>query len=315
MNKCLYCYKSLEDGERDFHQKCAKQFFGVNEAPILDFGKEDLKAIAQQIVIRSVALTGVQAKLSLALEKIDRQNSRLTIVGLWGDFILKPPSDFFTQLPENEDLTMKLAVLCGIKTAEHSLIRLASGELAYLTKRFDRKNGTKIHVEDFCQLTETLTEHKYRSSMEKVGKTLKKFSTNSGLDALSFFEETLFCYLTGNADMHLKNFSLIKTPSGEIQISPAYDLVSTKLAMPQDLEEMALTINGKKNKLKKLDFDKLAEGLGINPKARENVYSKIDAQLENMKSLMNESFLDKELQGIYQELITKRGKIFRNLAF
>jgi serine/threonine-protein kinase HipA len=313
MNKCLYCYKPLGDGERDFHPKCAKQFFGVSEAPILDFGKEDLKAIAQQIVIKSVAVTGVQAKLSLALEKTDKQNSRLTIVGLWGDFILKPPSESFAQLPENEDLTMKLATLCGIKTAEHSLIRLASGELAYLTKRFDRKNGIKIHVEDFCQLTETLTEHKYRSSMEKMGKVLKKFSTNSGLDALAFFEETLFCYLTGNADMHLKNFSLMKTQSGEIQLSPAYDLVSTKLAMPQDLEEMALTINGKKNKLKKVDFDKLAEGLGINPKARENVYLKFYNKLGSIKILINESFLDKELQEIYQALITKRGQILSSL--
>jgi serine/threonine-protein kinase HipA len=309
MNKCLYCYQSLADGEKDFHQKCAKQFFGVNEAPTLDFGKDDLKTIAQQIVIRSVAVTGVQAKLSLALEKINKHNSRLTIVGLWGDFILKPPSEYFTQLPENEHLTMKMAKLCGIETAEHSLIRLASGELAYLTKRFDRKKGIKIHVEDFCQLTETLTEHKYRSSMEKVGKTIKHFSTNTGLDMLTFFEETLFCYLTGNADMHLKNFSLLKTPSGEIQLSPAYDLVSTKLAMPQDLEEMALTINGKKNRLKKGDFDKLAEALGIVEKAREIVYLKFYNKLESMKTLINESFLDKELQEIYQALITKRGKI------
>lgn len=309
MNKCLYCYELLEDSERDFHQKCSRQFFGVNEAPVLDFGKEELKNIAQQIIIKSVAITGVQAKLSLALEKIDKQHNRLTIVGLWGDFILKPPTEMYSQLPENEDLTMKLATLCGIKTAQHSLIRLASGELAYLTKRFDRVNGTKIHVEDFCQLTETLTEHKYRSSMEKVGKTIRFFSTNTGLDSLSFFEEILFCYLTGNADMHLKNFSLIKNKVGEIQFSPAYDLVSTKLAMPKDSEEMALTINGKKNKLKKTDFDELAESLGISQKARESVYSRFNAQLKNIKALINKSFLVVEYQQIYQDLVSERVKI------
>ena len=309
MGKCLYCYKPLTDGERDFHQKCSKQFFGVKDAPILDFGKDDLKAIAQQIVIRSVTITGVQAKLSLALEKIDKQNSRLTIVGLWGDFILKPPSETFPQLPENEDLTMKLATLCGIKTAEHSLIRLASGELAYITKRFDRTKGKKVHVEDFCQLTETLTEHKYRSSMEKVGKALKNFSTNTGFDALAFFELTIFCFLTGNADMHLKNFSLLKTQSGEIQFSPAYDLVSTKLAMPQDLEEIALTINGKKNRLKKVDFEKLGESLGISVKVREHIYLKFQQKIQPMIDLIGISFLDRDFQKIYQDLIVEKGKI------
>ena len=111
MNKCLYCYEPLTDAERDFHHKCSKQFFGMNEAPMLSFGKNELKAIAQQIVIRGVTITGVQAKLSLALEKIDKQNSRLTIVGLEGNFILKPSMETFPQLPENEDLTMKLASL------------------------------------------------------------------------------------------------------------------------------------------------------------------------------------------------------------
>lgn len=298
------------EGERDFHHKCSKHFFGVREAPILDFGKNELKAIAQQIIIRSVTITGVQAKLSLALEKIDKQNSRLRmIVGLWGNFILKPPTETFHQLPENEDLTMKLASLCGIKTAEHSLIRLASGELAYLTKRFDRIKGSKVHVEDLCQLTETLTEHKYRSSMEKVGKAIRSFSTNTGLDALAFFELIIFCFLTGNADMHLKNFSLMKTQSGEIQLSPAYDLVSTKLVMPKDLEEMALTINGKKNRLKKIDFDKLGDSLGISEKARENIYWKFQTKMESMLALISISFLDKDLQKVYQDLITEKGKM------
>ena len=184
MSKCLYCYQPLTSGEIDFHIKCSKRFFGVNQAPVLSFGQDELKQMAQRVISQSIAVTGVQPKLSLSLEKVDSTHNRLTIVGLWGDYILKPPTEKFSQLPENEDLTMKLAALCGIRTAEHSLIRLASGELAYLTKRFDREKGRKIHVEDFCQLTGTLTEHKYRGSMEKVGKAIKSFSTNTGLDAL-----------------------------------------------------------------------------------------------------------------------------------
>lgn len=306
MSSCLYCYQPLENQEIDFHKKCSKRFFGVNQAPVLSFGVEDLKLMAQKAVVQRMTVTGVQPKLSLSLEKVDATHNRLTIVGLWGDYILKPPTEHFPQLPENEDLTMKLAALCGIRTAEHSLIRLTSGELAYLTKRFDRQNGQKIHVEDLCQLTGTLTEHKYRGSMEKVGKTIKTFSTNTGLDALSFFELSIFCFLTGNADMHLKNFSLMKTPTGEIQLTPAYDLVSTKLAMPQDLEEMALTINGKKNRLKKLDFDKLGESLGISTKAMERVYQKFANKTESMKKLIHESFLNQSLADEYLSLVVER---------
>lgn len=313
MSRCLYCYQPLLNGEIDFHTKCSKRFFGVNQVPMLGFGQAELKQMAKKIIMQSIAVTGVQPKLSLSLEKVDASHSRLTIVGLWGDYILKPPTEHFPQLPENEDLTMKLAALCGIKTAEHTLVRLASGELAYLTKRFDRVKGKKVHVEDLCQLTQNQTEHKYRSSMEKVGKAIRAFSSNRGLDALSFFELTVFCFMTGNADMHLKNFSLIKTPLGEVQLSPAYDLVSTKLAMPQDLEEIALTMNGKKNRLKKVDFDKLGDSLGINEKARENIYEKFSKKINPMLDLIGISFLERELQKAFQDLIIAKSKTFETV--
>lgn len=308
MNKCLYCYQPLLEGEIDFHTKCSKKFFGVNNPPTLSFGKNDLKVMAQQIIVKSIAVTGVQAKLSLDIEKIDSKHSRLTVVGLWGNYILKPPTDAYEQLPENEDLTMKLASLCGIKTAEHSLIRLESGELAYLTKRFDRTKKEKIHVEDLCQLTETLTEHKYRSSMEKVGKTIRKFSSNAGFDIISFFELSIFCFLTGNADMHLKNFSLLHTPTGEIQFAPAYDLLSTKLVMPEDLEEMALTVNGRKNRLKREDFDVFASTLGINEKVKNNVYKRFSDKIIPMQTLIDKSFLGEEMKETYKTLIQTRGE-------
>jgi serine/threonine-protein kinase HipA len=296
----------LSEHEQDFHAKCCKNFFGTNTPPQLALGKEELHEMARRLIIRSVAVTGVQPKLSLDLEKIDARTSRLTVVGLWGDYILKPSTEQFEALPENEDLTMKLASLCGIKTAAHTLIRLQSGELAYLTKRFDRQQRKKIHVEDLCQLTETLTEHKYRGSIEKVGKTIRTYTTNKGLDALALFELVVFCFITGNADMHLKNFSLIRFDDGEVALSPAYDLVSTKLAMPEDLEESALTINGKKNRLKRADFDELVAKLGIPVKSCERVYTKFAKKQALMLELIEQSFLSDEMKEAYVKLLNER---------
>lgn len=311
MKKCLYCYQPLNDEIADFHSKCSRSIFGSDKPPVLSLGKADLKVIARQIVARSVAVTGVQPKLSLEIEKVDTKNSWLTIVGLWGSYILKPPSDVFDSLPENEDLTMKLAGICGIKTAAHSLIRLQSGELAYITKRFDRNKGQKIHIEDFCQLTETLTEHKYRSSMEKVGKAIRKFSTNSGLDVLAFFELSLFCFITGNADMHLKNFSLVRTCEGNVYLSPAYDLVSTRLAMPEDTEQTALTINGKKHKLKKSDFITLAKTLQLHEKSIEKVFNNLLKKEGKLLQTVEASFLSNEQKRSYIELIKSRMELLR----
>ena len=304
MNQCcLYCYQPLSEQEQDFHVKCCKKFFGTTIPPTLNLGTDDLREMARRLIIRSVAVTGVQPKLSLDLEKVNAQTSRLTVVGLWGSYILKPPTDLFESLPENEDLTMKLAALCGLKTAEHTLIRLQSGKLAYLTKRFDRQKNRKIHVEDLCQLTENLTEHKYRGSIEKVGKTIRTYTTNKGLEALALFELVVFCFITGNADMHLKNFSLIRFDNGEIALSPAYDLVSTRLAMPEDLEESALTINGKKNRLKRADFDELAKKLEISDKSSERVYAKFVKKRAAMIDLIQVSFLSDAMKEEYVALL------------
>ncbi len=300
---CLYCYQSLNETEQDFHTACAKKMFGTKQAPIIDFNLKELEELAKQIVIKSVAVTGVQPKLSLELENHKNELSKLTIVGLQGNFILKPPSTEYKELPQNEDVTMHLASLVKIKTAQHCLIRLHSGELAYITKRFDRNNKDKIALEDFCQLTENLTEHKYRGSIEKVAKTTRKFTTNKGLETLRLFELVLFCYLTGNADMHLKNFALLENALGEFELSPAYDLLSTALVIPDDKEESALTINGKKSRLKKNDFDALALSIGINTKVLESIYTKFEKVLPNWIEFIKQSFLSKAMQKNYIELI------------
>lgn len=310
MNRCLHCYQPLEDTSVEFHQKCSKKFFGHPIPPTLELSKESMEEMARQIVSKRIVVAGVQPKLSLSLDKNpdDPQKLRFTIVGLWGDYILKPPTTEFPLLPEIEDVSMHLARIAKIKTAEHSLIRLESGELAYLTKRFDRVNKKKIPLEDFCQLSGLLTEDKYKGSMERTGKIIRDLSTQPGIDSINFFELTLFLFLTGNADMHLKNFSLMRTEHGEIILSSAYDLVSTALAMPEDKEELALTLNGKKSRLKKNDFDALAMHLQLNPKMVDSTYKRFASHIPKFYSFIDMSFLPEELKLSYKNLIMERGR-------
>jgi len=311
MMKCLYCYQPLNKDEINFHPSCSKKIFGTTQAPVIDFDLKQLEELAKQIVIESKAVTGVQPKLSLNIKKQINEMPRLTIVGLQGDYILKPTSAQYKELPENEDLTMHLAELARIKTAKHSLIRLHSGELAYLTKRFDRTRGKKIAVEDFCQLSESLTEQKYRGSIEMIGKIANKFTTNNGIEAQRLFELVMFCYLTGNADMHLKNFSLIENLLGEYEFSPAYDLLNTAIVIADDNEESALTINGKKRKITLKDFDALAVSLKINNKSTQAIYARLNKILPKWIACINESFLSKNLQKVYIEVLQKKhDKIF-----
>ena len=302
MSKCLYCYKELNANETDFHKACSRQFFASATPPLLSLNKEQLETLAKEIILKSIAVTGVQPKLSLQLEKTRNETPRLTLVGLYGDYILKPPSEQYPCLPENEDLTMHLAEAAGIRTAAHSLIRLSSGELAYITRRFDRQNGQKIAVEDFCQLSETLTEHKYRGSVEKIGKLVRQFTTNKGYEQQRLFELILFCYLTGNTDMHLKNYALIENTLGQYELSPAYDLLSTLLVL-SDEEESALNINGKKNRLKRTDFDSVAKTLQINEKTVAAIYQRFTKILPIWQQWIERSFLSAEMKKQYSDLI------------
>lgn len=307
-SKCLYCYQPLTENEIDFHLSCSKKMFGTIQPPTLDFDIKQLEELAAQIVVKSIAVTGVQPKLSLDLEKQKSGFSRLTIVGLNSNYILKPQSKIYKELPENEDLTMHLAELVKIKTAKHTLIQLDSGELAYLTKRFDRDNGEKIAVEDFCQLSENLTEHKYRGSIEKIGKLTEKYTSNTGFELQRLFELVLFSYLTGISDMHLKNFSLIENTFGEYEFSPAYDLLSTALVIPDDSEETALTINGKRRKLKLNDFNHLAESLKINEKSLNAIYRRFDKVQLKWIQFVQQSFVSKEMKVNFTECINSKYK-------
>lgn len=311
MNRCFYCYKELGEGHKDFHPNCARKFFGTADAPLLEYRREDLDALAAQVIQAQTSLTGVQPKLSLNLHKHGGSN-RLTIVGLWGDFIFKPQTDTYPELPENEDLTMHMAEVARIKVVPHSLIRLADNTLGYITHRIDRtKKGEKIDMEDLCQLTLHPTEYKYKSSCEQIAKTIVAYSSMPKLDLVNFMQVLLFSFITGNNDMHLKNFSLYR-PKKLYQLTPAYDLLNVAIVNPKDKEELALTLNGKKSRLKLSDFLKASATMGI----EENVTMQLIASMKNALpawvELINNSFLSKDMKEAYLELIDKRIKTLSN---
>lgn len=302
-NKCLYCYKEVDKGN-DFHDKCSKQFFGTTSPPKIDYTYSQMSELAKKVVERSVSVPGVQSKLSMSVIK-EKTISRLTVVGaLGGNYIFKPPSDEFNSMPENEHLTMHLAELFGIKTVSSSLIKLKSGELSYITKRIDRTDkGEKIHMIDMFQILEAYD--KYKSSMEKVGKAVGKYSSNTLLDKVSLFELAIFCFLIGNNDMHLKNFSMINTIDGWV-IAPFYDLLNVRLVIKEDKDESALSINGKKRKFTKKDFDDLGENLGLSKKQIDSVYLALINGIQKGVELIKRSFISKEMQNEYIDLLRSR---------
>ena len=315
--RCLYCYKIIDETERktptgrlDYHPKCSRKFFGTLEPPLLDLTDDKIKEFAEQIIKTQRSVTGVQPKLSLEISLDENNSRRFTIVGVLGDYILKPQTKQFSNLPENEDLTMNLAEISKIKTVEHSLIKLKSGQLAYITKRIDRNKKEKLHMEDMCQLTERLTEQKYKGSYEQIAKKIKQYSVNSGLDIVDFYELVLFSFLTGNNDMHLKNFSLLKV-NKEYSLCPAYDLVSSQLANEDDDEELALTLNGKKKKITRKDFELSMAKSGIEPKVIENIFGKFEKLLPKWLKFIEHSFLPDEEKTRYTDLVkTKFGIIY-----
>ena len=308
MAKCLYCYKELNEGEKDFHKSCSKKMFGTPSVPKLPYTRENLTDLAKQVIRSQTTLTGVQAKLSLDINKGGRnETDRFTIVGLWGRYILKPQTDRFAHLPELEDLTMHLAELAKLQVVPHSLIRFVDGELCYITRRIDRTaTGDKLPMEDMCQLTERLTEHKYKGSYEQIAKAIQRFSSVPKLDMVNYWEQVVFSWITGNADMHLKNFSLYSKEQGKYVLTPAYDMLSTALVMPEDTEELALTLNGKKRKIKKEDFVTSMQASGLEDKVINNIFAKFAKAQEKWFVFIDQSFLPNEIKEAFKTIIAKR---------
>ncbi|MEB2774282.1 HipA domain-containing protein [Algoriphagus sp. D3-2-R+10] len=305
-HKCLYCYGAVEEG-KDFHEKCSLKFFGTTIAPIMPYTLDQMDELALQVVERSVSVPGVQPKLSLSFLKGvgDSAENRLTVVGaLGGNYIFKPPSSTYPELPANEHLTMRMAEIFGIRVVPSSLIKLSSGELSYITKRIDREeNGGKIHMLDMFQITEAFD--KYRSSMERVGKAVAQYSDQSGIDLLFLFEITVFSFLTGNNDMHLKNFSMIQSSAGWV-LAPSYDLLNAKIVNPEDQEELALTMGGRKRKFTQLDFRDFGADLGLTDRQIARVFTRFEKQKGKVMEWIKRSFLSMDMQKAYSDLLDER---------
>lgn len=311
--KCLYCYRELgEKAAGEYHETCSLKFFGTKTSPLFDYTINQMTELAKNVVERSVAVPGVQPKLSLSIVNDalgKRTSGRLTVVGaLGGNYIFKPPSEQYPEMPQNEHVTMRIAEEAyGLRTVPSSLIRLQSGELAYITRRIDRTaDGKKIHMQDMFQILEAFD--KYKGSMERIGKALQTYSANTQLDQLYYFELVLFTYLTGNSDMHLKNFSMINSGK-DWQLSPAYDLLNVSIANPADDEELALTLAGKRKKLKPEHFLNLAQGLGLTDKQIKNIYKRFTKNKQAAFEWLDKSFLSAEMIAAYKSLMEKRYEV------
>ena len=238
---------------------------------------------------------------------MSRSPERFTIVGLWGKYILKPQAERFDHLPELEDLTMHLAQLAKVDTVPHGLLRFSDGALCYITRRIDRTStGDKLPMEDMCQLTERPTEYKYHGSHEQVAKIIAQHSEVPKLDLTNYWQQVIFSWLVGNADMHLKNYSLYAPEVGNYQLTPAYDLLSTTLVLPEDAEELALTLCGKKRKLTAKHFLAAMESSGIQQRVARNLFLRFQRVLPKWEACIADSFIPDAMKSAYIALIHQR---------
>lgn len=308
MNKCLYCYKPLMDGETDYHKGCARKIFESTVVPELPYTSNNIKGLTKEMVtMGSTTVKDIQAKLSLDITRGTKgEPQRFIIVELWGRFVLKPQAEYVANLPENEDLVMHLAEAAGIKTIPHSLIRLEDGELCYITRRIDlTKKGGKIAMENMGQLTGP-TE---KGSCEQIVSLIRQYSSAPLLDVVNFWEIVVFSWLTGNTNVNLKNFSLYK-PSANYMLTPAYDLLSTSIVRSDD-KELGLTLNGKKKKIRREDFEKAMLDSGMDEKAVANLFKKFSKALSKWTELIKESFLPIKQQEQLQTLIYRMASRLR----
>ncbi len=255
-----------------------------------------------------MSIQGVQPKLSARLSV---SRGYFNIVNQHGLYILKPPSLLYPEIPENEDLTLRLARIAGIDVPLHGLIFARDGTLTYFIKRFDRySKNKKLPVEDFAQLSGESRETKYNSSMEKVITIIEEFCTFPAIEKTKLFRLTLFNYLIGNEDMHLKNFSLI-SKSSVTSLSPAYDLINTTIALKNPKEELALPLNGKKSNFSAADFFEYyaLERLSISSRILHRISSDFKQSFEKWQNLISISFLSDKMKKEYWRLIELRRKV------
>ncbi len=313
-HKCLFCYKEI-DGGFDYHPACAQKLFGCRKAPIIEYTRDNIENLALQVLETNTSITGVQPKISLDINRGGRNEpDKLTIVGLWGNYILKPQSPIYRSMPELEDLTMKLAEASGISTARHGLVRMNDGELAYITRRMDRGlKGEKYSMLDMCQLTNRLTEHKYKGTYAQLAGTIRKYSAAAMLDVQLFWQIVVFSWITGNSDMHCKNFSLLNEKGIGYRMSPAYDLLAVLLTGINDDDELAMPLSGiyvdGANPLSGFSRASFLEAMiesGLSSVYAGKIIDKLIGFKEKWFDLIDMSFLTDELKADYKALIDNR---------
>lgn len=311
---CLCCGKPLRaPDETGWHKTCIKRFFGTAKLPEIEIDDTTLKHLADETTNKGFTVPGVQKKLSLHLVS-DSRKPRLTLVNYPTGYILKPQVAEYEALPESEQLIMTMADMAGISTVPHALIKDSAG-LAYITKRIDRNfSADKIEMlamEDFCQLDLRLTEDKYRGSYERCAKIIQQYSSRVGVDMAEFYVRLVFCFIVGNSDMHLKNFSLIETAegSGKYILSPAYDLLPVNANVPADKEQFALAMNGKKTTIRKSDFLKFAGTCSMDRSTAEKLIEDLVRFTPKWLSMCEESLLPDGLKERLNRIITERTKI------
>lgn len=311
MSRCLYCRKPLAQDENHWHTACIRKFFGISELPVLDIDTRELEQYARTAINAGLTVPGMQKKLSLNLD-LRQGSGRLTLIGYPPGFIVKLQTEEYAHLPELEDATMHMADAASIQTVPHALIPLHDGSLAYISKRIDRvitKQGIhKLPMEDFCQLSSRLTEDKYKGSYEQCGRLINTYSSQNMLDITNFWYLLVFCFITGNSDMHLKNFSLYAPEGRHFQLTPAYDLLPATLVLPEDKEETALSLGGKHSRLNRRDFLQLAQHLNLPPKVGERLIHRLIALEEVFIEIVNTGHLTEGEKQAYETLIRSRIK-------
>ena len=309
---CLCCGKplTLVEEATGWHKRCIKRFFGTTVLPEIEMDNQVLEHLALESTNKGYTVPGVQKKLSLHLFSEDG-HPRLTLVNYPTGYILKPQVSDYRALPEAEHLVMSMADVSGITTVPHALICGETG-YAYITRRVDRviskKSMEMLAMEDFCQLDLRLTQDKYKGSYERCAKVLKRYSSRCGLDMTELFMRIVFSFLVGNSDMHLKNFSLIESTAGSgiYHLSPAYDLLPVNVILPEDTEEFALAMHGKKTNLRKNDFLAFAEECELTRESAEKMIKRLLTLQPMYVTMCRESLLPDDLKNDLAELIKQR---------
>ncbi len=304
--RCLSCQIAGTDQDirNGCHPECAETLFGTKVPPEVPFSTPDIVSESQKMVGK-MSVSGVQPKLSVIHNPIKRQ---LTVVERGGVYILKPQTDRFPYLPENENLCMCIASVYGMDVPQHGLIPLQDGRFAYLVKRFDRtEDGFRLQQEDFQQLLET--NDKYDGSYERIANFIKKHSEMPGSDLLNLYERALLFFILGNGDAHLKNFSLIRPrDAAGYRLSPAYDIVSSRLALPEEREEACLSLQGKRNRLSHRDFVRLSEHFGLTGEQTAHVSERLIKLKPGIEKMIKASFLPESLISGFLDIFRERMK-------